>query len=40
MKTGGGRGGIDLDFTEGPGEGYFDLTDRASGQRKRFVMVM
>jgi hypothetical protein len=40
MKTGDGRGGIDLDFTEGSREGCFDLTDGTGAQQKRVVMVM
>ena len=40
METGDGRGGIDINFTEGSGEGCLDLTDGTSGQRKRVVMVM
>jgi hypothetical protein len=40
VDTGDDRGGIDINFTEGPGEGCLDLTDGASGQYKRVVMVM
>ncbi len=40
MKAGDGRGGSESNFTEGPGDGGFDLTNGAGGQRKRVVMVM
>jgi hypothetical protein len=40
METDDGRGGIDLDFTEGSGEGCLDLTNGTGAQQKRVVMVM